>query len=385
MQKQLLIESIKTDGGTQSRKAINEETVTEYAEAIQAGAKLPAILVFFDGTTYWAADGFHRILAHIKAGIPNILADVERGAQPAAIWASIGSNLSHGVRRTNADRQNVVEMALKIRPDLSDEALGQHCGVSYKTIQRARGKDHQGVTLSPPATRTGVDGKTYTLPPVPTPPAHERAPMPHSAPAVPGQATTPPMLPMPKAPPPGPRATPENGKVLAVPAGWTVCVACGGTGGATKGGTCTPCFGRGLLPPVGTTTVIPLPPTTPGPAKGQLDETGHPIPDHLLEFWERRSEFDVLMKTVSMVKCEIEHAKEASDPLFGELSTGSVIAHQQSVYGELAAAKPYAVCPWCHGALSDQCRGCQGRGFIGKLHWDYTVPTNLKVGREKKK
>lgn len=382
MQKQLLIDSIHIDGGTQSRKAINDVTVTEYAEAIQAGAKLPAILVFFDGTTYWAADGFHRILAHIKAGIPNILANVERGSKPAAIWASVGSNLSHGLRRTNDDKIQATTMALSVRPDLSDEAIGLHCGVHRQTVLKVRHDTVQPVEDRQVDKRTGVDGRTRSIPPVPTPPAQEHAQMPPSARPVPGQAPTSPMPPVPKAPPPGLRATPENGKVPAVPAGWSICVACGGTGGTTKGGTCTPCFGRGLLPPVGTTTVIPLPAVKPGPAKGQVDETGHPIPDHLLELWERRSEVDALMKALSMVKCAVEHAGESSDPVFGELNASAALANLKTVYSELSACRPHAVCPWCHGVLSDQCRGCKGRGLIGKFLWDHTVPTTLKVGRK---
>ena len=64
MAKQLLVEAIRIDGGTQSRVRISEETVAEYGEALlrqgtggQGGLPWPAVTVFFDGTEYWMADG----------------------------------------------------------------------------------------------------------------------------------------------------------------------------------------------------------------------------------------------------------------------------------------------------------------------------------------
>ena len=68
MPRQLLVESIRIDGETQSRERINEETVAEFAEAMKGPAAgsvqaWPAVTVFFDGTDYWLADGFHRLLA----------------------------------------------------------------------------------------------------------------------------------------------------------------------------------------------------------------------------------------------------------------------------------------------------------------------------------
>jgi len=74
----LAIDKIKIEG-TQSRVQINESTVSEYAEAIQNGAQFPPVTVFFDGTNFWLADGFHRLLAHKRAGKPEILETREAG------------------------------------------------------------------------------------------------------------------------------------------------------------------------------------------------------------------------------------------------------------------------------------------------------------------
>ncbi len=57
------IKSIRRDGGTQPRVAINQTTVEEYASDMREGASFPPVLLFNDGTDYWLADGFHRVLA----------------------------------------------------------------------------------------------------------------------------------------------------------------------------------------------------------------------------------------------------------------------------------------------------------------------------------
>ena len=81
MSRQLLVESIRIDGRTQSRKRVNEDAVAEYAEAMKAGANLPPVTVFFDGKEFWMADGFHRLLAAQRIGRKNIAADVKQGAR----------------------------------------------------------------------------------------------------------------------------------------------------------------------------------------------------------------------------------------------------------------------------------------------------------------
>lgn len=56
----IFLRSIRIDGGTQSRAELNNTTVDEYTEAMLEGDTFPPIVVFFDGSSYWLADGFHR-------------------------------------------------------------------------------------------------------------------------------------------------------------------------------------------------------------------------------------------------------------------------------------------------------------------------------------
>ena len=83
--KKINIKTIRIDGGTQSRVEINNEIVTEYAEAIKAVAEFPAVVVFNDGADSWLADGFHRFHAHNQAGKTSISADVRTGTARDAV------------------------------------------------------------------------------------------------------------------------------------------------------------------------------------------------------------------------------------------------------------------------------------------------------------
>lgn len=135
----LSIDKIKIEG-TQSRVQINENTVSEYAEAIQNGVQFPPITVFFDGTSFWLADGFHRLLAHKRAGKTEILETSEVGGLRDAILYSVGSNANHGLRRTKADKRKAVEMLLSDAEwvQWSDREIAKQCAVSHTFVASVR-------------------------------------------------------------------------------------------------------------------------------------------------------------------------------------------------------------------------------------------------------
>ncbi len=134
------IPSIKIDGGTQQRASINESIVAEYAEQIKAGDTFSPVTVFFDGTDYWLADGFHRYHAHRLAGLDEISCDVRTGTSREAILFSVGANDTHGLRRTNEDKQKAIATLLS-DPEWSlwsDREIARACRVSDKTVGAAR-------------------------------------------------------------------------------------------------------------------------------------------------------------------------------------------------------------------------------------------------------
>lgn len=134
------IDRIRIDGGTQARAGINEETVAEYAEAIEAGAIMPPVVLYYDGQNYWLADGFHRLHAHLQADCPEVHAEVKSGTQRDAVLHACGANASHGLRRTNADKRRAVEVLLRDGEwsSWSDNQIAKACGVSQPFVSKLR-------------------------------------------------------------------------------------------------------------------------------------------------------------------------------------------------------------------------------------------------------
>src|SRR5436190_19044285 len=56
------VDEISVDDQMQMRVvALDPAVVDDYATDMEQGADFPAVILFCDGTTYWPADGFHRI------------------------------------------------------------------------------------------------------------------------------------------------------------------------------------------------------------------------------------------------------------------------------------------------------------------------------------
>lgn len=137
------LDQIRIDGDTQTRVAVDEDVVAEYAvtyeQEISGGeARLPPVECVWDGVSYWLWDGYHRYHAAGKAGAAEVPVRWRPGTLQDARWLACGANTAHGLRRTNADKRRAVEMALAMHPEGSDRAIADHCGVSSPTVARVR-------------------------------------------------------------------------------------------------------------------------------------------------------------------------------------------------------------------------------------------------------
>ncbi len=139
-EKELAVKQLKMDGGTQPRAQIDFSLVDEYAEAMKAGAKFPPVVVFYDGTTHWLADGFHRAKSAERNG-GKVLADVRQGTRRDAILYSVGANALHGQRRSSDDKRRAV-MTLLTDKEWSQwphEQIADSCCVSrWLVVQVAK-------------------------------------------------------------------------------------------------------------------------------------------------------------------------------------------------------------------------------------------------------
>ena len=106
---------INLDESIQSRIGFDQQTLDEYIEAWNKGDKFPPVELYYDGSTYWIGDGFHRIKSRLKANIRSnkIEAIVHSGSKRDAILHSVGANAKHGLRRTNEDKRHAVEILLR--------------------------------------------------------------------------------------------------------------------------------------------------------------------------------------------------------------------------------------------------------------------------------
>ena len=170
------IDAVIIDAGTQTRVTINEDTVTDYAEAMTEGAKFPPVVVFSSGTAFLLADGFHRVIAAERCGWREIDADVRKGSKQDAIKYSLGANTNHGLRRTNADKRRCVEIALREFAKLSDTALAEMCGVCRDYVMNVRHETTPPLAVKPQVEkRTGKDRRTIKTADIGGPPPDPNA------------------------------------------------------------------------------------------------------------------------------------------------------------------------------------------------------------------
>ncbi|MDJ0615601.1 MAG: ParB N-terminal domain-containing protein [Calothrix sp. MO_192.B10] len=104
------------------------------------GVVFPPVIVFYDGTNYWLADGFHRVAAAVFCGWTAIAAIVKQGTCRDAVLFSCGVNATHGLRRTNEDKRRAV---LRLLEDdewsqWSDREIARRSGVGNKFVGDVR-------------------------------------------------------------------------------------------------------------------------------------------------------------------------------------------------------------------------------------------------------
>lgn len=137
----LELAKIIRDPDVQPREETNADAVTQYAEDMLAGIAFPPVRVFTDGESYWLSQGFHRTAAAEQAGILDIEVEVFEGSKEDAKWDAAGSNTEFdntGMRRTSGDKKRAVLMALKLKPDATQQQIADHVGCSRVYISQIK-------------------------------------------------------------------------------------------------------------------------------------------------------------------------------------------------------------------------------------------------------
>ena len=137
--KTLSVDVLRTDGDTQSRIAISEDTVTEYAELIASSNgewTMGPVDVFHDGTDYFVADGFHRTMAALRTGRASIPCRIHKGTAKDARIFGMTANDRHGLRMSRADKRACVEWLLDNGGKMTQAELAQKAGVCLRLVSK---------------------------------------------------------------------------------------------------------------------------------------------------------------------------------------------------------------------------------------------------------
>lgn len=155
---------IRAHGDTRGRSSIDSAVADEYCELIEAAVEFTPIRAWLDGTEYWLVDGFHRVTAAKRIGLPKIAAAVFQGSLDDARWDSYSANSTHGVRRSIADVEFVIKRALEHPKSryLSNYQIARHFHNPEASLRRWRKR------LSAPSdvdtTRIAIrQGQRYTI------------------------------------------------------------------------------------------------------------------------------------------------------------------------------------------------------------------------------
>jgi hypothetical protein len=138
--KNVSLNEIRIDGGTQGRTVIDQQTVYQYVDCMKDGDVFPPLETVFDGTTHWLVDGFHRYHAYKILGAKKVEVQYKPGTQEEAQVISFGVNGKHGKPRTNDDKNKIVLAALE-HPMLKDKTnyeIAKVCAVSQPFVAGLR-------------------------------------------------------------------------------------------------------------------------------------------------------------------------------------------------------------------------------------------------------
>lgn len=129
------VNEVKFEAAIYPRSKWNTSTVERYADAIEAGAEFPPVIL--EEGTNRLLDGKHRLEAYKKVGAETIPAEwrkVPAGMTTKYYAATLSAR--HGDRLSNADIKAIAEAEFERDPRLDPKAWGRSLGVSKTTVYR---------------------------------------------------------------------------------------------------------------------------------------------------------------------------------------------------------------------------------------------------------
>lgn len=109
---ELKVHQLMLDGGTQARAKLDFRYIAKLVNDIKKGKEIEPVVVFFDGSKYWLADGFHRARAITDAGLKVMRAVIKRGDRRAALLFGLIAAADAEAHRTRLDKRRAVTLLL---------------------------------------------------------------------------------------------------------------------------------------------------------------------------------------------------------------------------------------------------------------------------------
>lgn len=137
----LKLDQIRRDDSAQPRAMLNTDHIKDLSDALEDGGDLTPVDVFYDGFSYWLADGFHRYSAYHRAKRDEIPVTVHQGDLRAAVLYSITVNAKHAtLKLTREEKRAGVARLLKDEEwgQWSDREIGRRAGVAHPTVGAIR-------------------------------------------------------------------------------------------------------------------------------------------------------------------------------------------------------------------------------------------------------
>jgi hypothetical protein len=164
----LPITSIGVDPDMQAREQINEDVVTRYTQAMDAGRIFPPLTVFVADGNYWLADGWHRLRAYNSIDQEEVSVEVHQGTRRDALLYTFGTNDDHGWQRTDSDIDRAIMAMLEDEEwgQWSDREIARRCKVEHSGSWRTKIGQLRPILAQPGQyeTGTGTQERTFTHP-----------------------------------------------------------------------------------------------------------------------------------------------------------------------------------------------------------------------------
>jgi hypothetical protein len=131
-----------TTGAARTREKFRTDIANSYSQWLSdPDFHFPPVVAFFDGETYWLADGFHRHHAYQQSCRPLIPCDVREGTERDAVRHALSANTdTRGIPRTPGDVKAAIRVALD-DPEwgrLSDREIADLCAGGHSWVSDVR-------------------------------------------------------------------------------------------------------------------------------------------------------------------------------------------------------------------------------------------------------